>query len=188
MFTRNSTRGSTLSNSNRGIGWTTRLDESLAYGRVKWQLLQNRLSLMIHKFTTFSKFNFHANRIVFDISLNFFKTKKHQPYRFKVSKIFFVVLQLSFFTKCKGLISDHRFCHIFIFFIFKLFLHVSKYQYFFSNLNFYCSNLLYVYEKPPGTSWKSNLLPKIVLTFHCLSKLLRILGLQSRISKVFLDY
>ena len=28
-----------------------------------------------------------------------------------------------------------------------------------------------VSEKPPGTSWKSILLPKIVLTFHCLNKL-----------------
>ena len=27
------------------------------------------------------------------------------------------------------------------------------------------------YGKPPGTSWKSILLPEIVLTFHCLNKL-----------------
>ena len=65
-----------------------------------------------------------------------------------------------------------------------------------SNFNSNCSNLLCRYEKPSGTSQKSILLPKIVLTFHCLNKflyvvisnILKILSLHPRISKVFLDH
>ena len=40
----------------------------------------------------------------------------------------------------------------------------------FSNLNYNCS-IFWDLTKPPGAILKSNLLPKIVLTFHCLNKL-----------------
>ena len=35
----------------------------------------------------------------------------------------------------------------------------------------FLENMNFKSEKPPGTSKKSILLPKIVLTFHCLNKL-----------------
>ena len=54
--------------------------------------------------------------------------------------------------------------------IFWLFLHVSKSQYFFSNLNSNCSNILDLRNLLEQVK-KSLLLPKIVLTFHCLNKL-----------------
>ena len=41
------------------------------------------------------------------------------------------------------------------------------------NLNYSCSNLLAMRNGSPGTSKKSILLPKIVLTFHYLNKLFK---------------
>ena len=55
-------------------------------------------------------------------------------------------------------------------FIFYFFQHVSKFQYFFSNLNSNCPNLLDMRNLQEQVE-KNILLPKIVLTFHCLNKL-----------------
>ena len=55
--------------------------------------------------------------------------------------------------------------------------------------NFNCFNWYYICKKPPGTSEKSNLLPKNLLTFYCLincsSDLKKLTNSCPRISKVF---
>ena len=65
----------------------------------------------------------------------------------------------------------------------------------FLNLNDFSIWIPIVLIKSPGISLKSILLPKIVLTFHCLNtlfywsqKFCKILGLQPQISKVFFDH